>query len=395
MKTSGKNFPLSMRFELGILGRALPWDRWRLACPAPYRASTESSRRDACGPWDEHVRHKGVLSDPREEHFRDKRVLSGSRGQHALRFHLKVLLLIFWLAIAVSSVPAQAPPGPSSPLYGARPETGPPATGLPAALQAVRIEQKLDQQLPLDLVFRDENGSDVKLGQYFGKKPVVLAFVYYDCPMLCTQVLNGMVTSFRVLPFQIGQEFDVVTISFDPRETPALAQSKKKVYVDYLPEKMRANAAAGWHFLTGDQANIEKITEAAGFHYRWDDKTQQFAHASAIMVTTPQGKLSRYFYGVDYPARYLRLGLIESAENRIGSPADQLLLYCYHYDPATGTYGARIMLLMRIAGVVTLLGIIAMVVLLKGRNTVGQAFLPVQTDALLPVQTEEMKDRQA
>ena len=279
------------------------------------------------------------------------------------------LIGIIWLAVGWSSASAQAPPGPSSPLYGARTEGGKASTGLPEALREVRVEQKLDQQLPLDLTFRDEQGREVKLGQYFGQKPVVLAFVYYDCPMLCTQVLNGMVTSFRVLPFQVGQEFDVVTISFDPRETPALAQAKKKVYIDYLPEKMRASAATGWHFLTGDQENITKITEAAGFHYRWDEKTQQFAHASAIMVTTPKGKLSRYFYGVDYPARYLRLGLMESAESRIGSPAEQLLLYCYHYDPATGTYGARIMLLMRIAGVVTLLGIIAMVVLLKGRHT--------------------------
>jgi protein SCO1 len=282
----------------------------------------------------------------------------------------KVLLVFILVAIASFSVAGQAPPGPSSPLYGARPESGPTAnSGLPAALREVRIEQKLDQQLPLDLMFRDETGRDVKLGEYFGQKPVVLAFVYYDCPMLCTQVLNGMVTSFRVLPFAVGKEFDVVTISFDPRETPALAESKKKVYINYLPERLRANAANGWHFLTGDQENITKITEAAGFHYRWDEKTEQFAHASAIMVTTPHGKLSRYFYGVDYPARYLRLGLIESAENKIGTAADQLLLFCYHYDPATGTYGARIMRVMRIAGVITLLGIIAMVLLLKGRNT--------------------------
>ncbi|HEX6284714.1 MAG TPA: SCO family protein [Pyrinomonadaceae bacterium] len=279
--------------------------------------------------------------------------------------------MILWLTIGWSSVPAQAPPGPSSPLYGARPEAGNPATGLPEALQEVRIEQKLDQQLPLDLTFRDENGNNVKLGQYFGQKPVVLAFVYYDCPMLCTQVLNGMVTSFRVLPFQIGKEFDVVTISFDPRETATLAQAKKKVYVDYLPEKMRATATTGWHFLTGDQANIDKITQAAGFYYRWDEKTQQFAHGSAIMVTTPQGKLSRYFYGVDYAPRDLRFGLMESAESRIGSPAEQLLLYCYHYDPATGKYGAAVMRIMRAAGVATLLGIIAMVVLLRSRNTSG------------------------
>lgn len=276
----------------------------------------------------------------------------------------KFLLAILWLVMAWSSVPAQSPPGPSSPLYGARPASGNPSTGLPQALQDVRIEQKLDQQLPLDLTFRDESGREVQLGQYFGHKPVVLAFVYYDCPMLCTQVLNGMVTSFRVLPFQMGKEFEVVTISFDPRETPELAQKKKKVYVDYLPEKMRAGAENGWHFLTGDQANIAKITDAAGFRYRWDEKTQQFAHASAVMVTTPHGKLSRYYYGIEYPARDLRLGLIESSANKIGSPVDQLLLYCYHYDPATGKYGAVVMNIMRIAGVITLLGILAMLLLL-------------------------------
>lgn len=280
----------------------------------------------------------------------------------------KFLLAILWLVMVASNVPAQSPPGPSSPLYGARPASGNPSTGLPQALQDVRIEQKLDQQLPLDLTFRDESGREVKLGDYFGHKPVVLAFVYYDCPMLCTQVLNGMVTSFRVLPFQMGKEFEVVTISFDPRETPELAQKKKKVYVDYLPEKMRAGAENGWHFLTGDQANIEKITDAAGFRYRWDEKTQQFAHASAVMVTTPHGKLSRYYYGIEYPARDLRLGLIESSANKIGSPVDQLLLYCYHYDPATGKYGAVVMNIMRIAGVITLLGILAMLLLL-GRTT--------------------------
>ena len=286
----------------------------------------------------------------------------------------KVLLAILWVVLAwstVATVLGQAPPGPSSPLYGARPASGNPSTGLPPALQEVRIEQKLDQQLPLDLVFRDENAQEVKLGQYFGHKPVVLAFVYYDCPMLCTQILNGMVTSFRVLPFQMSKEFDVVTISFDPRETPELARKKKKVYVDYLPEKMREGATNGWHFLTGDQANIEKITAAAGFHYRWDEKSQQFAHASAIMVTTPHGKLSRYYYGVDYPARDLRFGLIESSANKIGSPVDQLLLYCYHYDPATGKYGAAVMKVMRIAGVITLLGIVAMLLLLKARNPVA------------------------
>lgn len=280
--------------------------------------------------------------------------------------------LWFVLLVAAPSALAQIPrqPGPSSPLYGARTaEPGSPSTGLPAALRDVGIDQKLDQQLPLDLVFRDESGQEVKLGQYFGQRPVVLAFVYYDCPMLCTQVLNGMVTSFRVLPFQVGKEFDVVTVSFDPRETSALATRKKNVYINYLPEKMHSAAMNGWHFLTGDQANIAKLTEAAGFRYHYDEATKQFAHASGIMVATPQGKLSRYFYGVEYAPRDLRLGLIESSANKIGSPVDQLLLYCYHYDPATGKYGAAVMRIMRIAGVLTVLAIVAMMFLLKGRST--------------------------
>jgi protein SCO1/2 len=283
-----------------------------------------------------------------------------------LALHL-LLIVAFLIVFACIKTFAQGPPGPSSPLYGARPSTGEPSTGLPTALREVRIDQKLNEQLPLDLVFRDENGQPVKLGQYFSQKPVVISLVYYDCPNLCTTVLNSMVTSFRVLPFQIGKEFDVITISFDPRETAELATAKKKVYVGYLPEKMQSGAASGWHFLTGDAESIKQITDAVGFRYRYDEATKQFAHASGIMVATQEGKLSRYFYGIDYPARDLRLGLIESSQNKIGTPVDQLLLYCYHYDPATGTYGARVMNVMRIAGVVTVLGIAAMIVLLRRR----------------------------
>jgi len=285
-----------------------------------------------------------------------------------MSFLIRGLLILICFGAASPAFAQLRQPGPSSPLYGARPPTGNPSTGLPTALRDVRIEQKLDQQLPLDLVFRDELGQEVQLGKYFGQKPVVLALVYYDCPMLCTQILNGMVTSFRVLPFQIGKEYDVVTISFDPRETPELAASKKKVYLDYLPDKMQAGADSGWHFLTGDPKNIERITNAVGFHYHYDEATKQFAHASAIMVATPEGKLSRYFYGVEYPARDLRLGLIESSQRKIGTLSDELLLYCYHYDPATGKYGAAIMRVMRIAGVITLLGIIGMILLLKPRH---------------------------
>jgi protein SCO1/2 len=266
-------------------------------------------------------------------------------------------------------------PKADSPLYSSRPYEAQAPVGLPSALTGVGIDQKLNEQLPLDLVFRNENGEEVKLGSYFGKKPVVLSLVYYQCPMLCNQVLNGMVTAFKVMNFKAGDEFDVVTISFDPRETPALAAAKKKTYVDYLPEAKRGSAANGWHFLTGDEANIKRITDAVGFRYHWDKATEQFAHASGVFVATPQGRLSRYFYGIEYAPRDLRLGLIEAADNKIGSPVDQLLLYCFHYDPATGKYGAAVMNLMRIAGAVTVIGIVGLLLALRRRGS-KQIHLP-------------------
>jgi protein SCO1 len=303
----------------------------------------------------------------RHEDTREKTCSMFSRVSSTpfLRFWLLLLIAHCSLLITFAQL---GQPGPSSPLYGARPEAGRVVSGLPPALRNVAIEQKLNQQLPLELVFRDESGQPVKLGQYFGQKPVVLALVYYDCPMLCTQVLNGMVTSFRVLPFQIGKEFDVVTVSFDPRESPALAAAKKKTYTGYLPQAMQANANSGWHFLTGDEASIKQLTDAVGFRYYYDDATKQFAHASAIMLATPQGKLSRYYYGIDYSARDLRLGLIESAQNKIGSPVDQLLLYCYHYDPATGKYGAVVMNMIRLGGIATIIAIIVMLLFLRRRG---------------------------
>jgi protein SCO1/2 len=236
-------------------------------------------------------------------------------------------------------------------------------------LDEVGIDQKLNEQLPLDLSFRNEKGETVKLGQYFGKKPVVMALVYYECPMLCNQMLNGMISAFRVMAFKPGEEFDVVTVSFDPRETPANAAAKKKTYIDYLPEAKRASAANGWHFLTGDAANIDAITKAIGFRYNFDEATNQFAHASAIYVATPHGRLARYFYGIEYAPRDLRLGLIEASENKIGSPMDQLMLYCYHYDPATGRYGAAVINLIRAGGVVTLIAIAALLLTLRRRGS--------------------------
>ena len=280
-----------------------------------------------------------------------------------------VLLLLSTVSCLLpTSAAAQQPPGPSSPLYGARPSSETSVNGLPKALKEVKIEQKLNEQLPLELTFRNEQGETVRLGDYFGKKPVVLSLVYYQCPMLCNQVLNGMVTSFKVLNFKAGEEFDVVTVSFDPLETPELARAKKKTYVDYLPEAKRASAAKGWHFLTGDQQNIRRLTDAIGFHYYFDAATDQFAHASAIYVATPQGKLSHYFYGIEYSPKDLRLALVEASANKIGSPVDQLLLYCYHYDPATGKYGAVIMNMVRLGGVATLIAIGIMFVLMRRRT---------------------------
>ena len=277
-------------------------------------------------------------------------------------------LVLCCLLLSAYCLLAQAQPGmpqASSPLYGARPESGPVAAGLPKALQKVGIDQKLNEQIPLDAVFKDEQGREVRLAQFFGKKPVVLSLVYYDCPMLCTQVLNGMTSSFRKVAFNIGEQFEVVTVSFDPREQPQLAAAKKQVY---LERYNRPGAEAGWHFLTGDEANIKRLTEAVGFRYVWDDHPKQFAHASGIIVLTPEGKIARYFYGIEYAPKDLRLGLVEASQNQIGSPVDALMLYCYHYDPATGKYGAIVMNIMKVAGIITLALIGGMLLILRRRG---------------------------
>jgi protein SCO1/2 len=237
---------------------------------------------------------------------------------------------------------------------------------MPNVLSKVTYDQRLNEQLPLDLPFKDENGRQVRLGEFFGAKPVVMAFVYYECPMLCTQVLNGLTTSLTVLEETVGREFDVVAVSFDPRETPALASGKKKAHLDRYK---RPESAHGWHFLTGDEASIKALTAAAGFNYAWDEKTQQFAHPSGIIVTTPEGKLSRYFFGIDYAPRDVKFALIESSAGRIGNAIDQLLLYCYHYDPATGSYGFVAMGAVRLGGAVTLLALVGFVVVSLRRES--------------------------
>ena len=239
----------------------------------------------------------------------------------------------------------------------------PPANVRPPGLQNVGIEQHLDEQIPADLSFRDETGKPVRLGDYFGKKPMILNLVYYNCPMLCGEVLSGLEGALRVLKFDVGKEFDVLTVSFDPRETPDMATRKK---AEFLKRYGRAGAAEGWHFLTGPQESIDALTKAAGFQYQYDPKTGQFAHATAIMILTPEGKIAQYYYGVDYAPKDLRLGLIQASENKIGTLADQVLLYCYHYDPTTGKYGAIISRVLKLAGIATLLGLgILMTVLIR------------------------------
>jgi protein SCO1/2 len=227
-----------------------------------------------------------------------------------------------------------------------------PADRVPPALKDVGIDQHLNQTLPLDTPLKDEDGRAVRLGDYFGKRPVVFALVYYNCPMLCTQVLNGLVSALGVVSLDAGRDFDVVAVSFDPRDTAKDAAAKKAAYVG----RYRRNGAdAGWHFLTGDAQAIGRLTKAAGFRYRFDDDMGQFAHASAIMVATPQGRLSHYFYGIEYAPRDLRLALVEASAGKIGTPVDQILLYCFHYDPTTGKYGAVIMRIIRLSGILTLL----------------------------------------
>lgn len=247
-----------------------------------------------------------------------------------------------------------------------------PKANLPAPLRQVGIEQKLNNQVPLDLVFTDEQGQEVRLGQYFGKKPVVLSLVYYDCPMLCTQVLNGLTGSLKALKFDVGREFEVVTVSFDPREKSDLAKQKKDAY---LARYGRETAAGGWHFLTGSEASIAALTGAVGFNFAWDEETKQFAHASGIMILTPEGKISRYFYGIEYAPRDMQLGLVEASNNKIGSPVDQILLYCFHYDPQTGKYGFAIMNTIRVLGFATFFGLALLIFFLKRREAGRQRAL--------------------
>lgn len=237
----------------------------------------------------------------------------------------------------------------------------------PGILNKVGITQNLNAQIPPDLVFRDEMGKSVRIGDFFGKKPIVLSLVYFDCPALCTEVLNGELRTMKAISLDLGKDFEAVTVSFEPKDTPALARAKRDVYAGQYG---RQDAADHWHFLTGDQQSIDALTNVAGFRYAYDASIRQYAHAAAILVLTPDGRIDRYFYGVQYPARDVRLGLVEASEGKIGTLTDQALLYCYQYDPMTGKYGVVVMNVLRAAGGLTVLvlGIFLTLMFLRERK---------------------------
>ena len=262
---------------------------------------------------------------------------------------IRRMLSLTVFAAALTGV-AWAQPGFPSAYNAEADKPGTVSTEKVPQLKDVTFKQRLNEQLPLDAAFTDEDGQSVTLGKYFGNKPVILAFVYYTCPMLCTQVLNGISSALKVTPFTAGKDFEVVLISFDPRDTPMIAAEKKHAHLDYWSIESDANA---WHFLTGTQASIKRVTDAAGFSYRWDEVAGQYAHVSGILTVTPDGHLSRYFYGVEYSPKDLRLALVDTGQGKIGSAIDELLLYCFHYDPENGRYGLLVMNLIRIGGVLT------------------------------------------
>src|SRR5438309_2819444 len=266
------------------------------------------------------------------------------------------LLLAAGTTLRAQSVPASA---------------GPAASAMPAVLQNVGFEPPLNGQMPLDLPFRDQTGRSVQLGDYFGQQyPVVLAFVYYGCPMLCDQVEQGVVGVLRMLSFNPGRDYEVVFVSFDARETPGMAAEKEKKAVAHF---RRPETDSGWHFLTGSEESIGTATKAANFRFSFDAKNNLFAHASGVLLLTPDGRISRYFYGIEYPGRDMRLGLVDASAGKIGTPIDHVLLYCYHYDPAAATYSASILKIVRLGGVLTILLIVGGILISRRRETLAAA----------------------
>lgn len=233
---------------------------------------------------------------------------------------------------------------------------------MPGPLKKVGVEQNLGNQLPEDLLFVDSRGREVVLGQLLGERPILLTFVYYECPMLCSLIMNGLTRALGVMTFEVGEAFDVVAVSIDPGETPAMAAEAK---VEALARYERPATADGWHFLTGSQASIETLAQTAGFAYEYIPETGEYAHASAVLVVTPNGRIAQYFLGVEFSPKDLRLALVEASENRLGNVIDQVLLYCFRYDPTLGKYTAVTMRILRITGILFVLGLLAFVWLLR------------------------------
>ena len=263
-----------------------------------------------------------------------------------------------WLELNEPLLRAQMTGAPTA---GYKLEPGITSSTMPRPLREIGFDQNLDQYVPLDVPFRDESGRTVRLADYFGSRPVVLVFAYYDCPMLCTQVINGLSTALNILSLTPGKDFEIVTVSFNPRDTPATASAKKAVY---LERYTRDGAAQAWHFLSGDQPSIDRLTKAAGFRYVWDAETKQFAHPTGVIVLTPDGRLSRYLFGIEYGPRDLRYALVEASAGGVGNAVDTLLLYCYHYDPMTGRYGFVVMRAVRIAGAATVLALVSFIIVM-------------------------------
>ncbi|HUC52413.1 MAG TPA: SCO family protein [Candidatus Cybelea sp.] len=277
---------------------------------------------------------------------------------------MKILCKIVGVAALLmatgTALRAQAVPG----------STGPAAATVPAVLKNVGFEPPLDGPMPLDLAFRDETGRSVQLREYFGQRPVILAFVYYGCPMLCEQVEQGLVGVLRMLSFNPGRDYEVVFVSFDFRETPQMAAEKKKKALAHF---RRPETDSGWHFLTGSKESVEAATNAANFRFSFDARNNLFAHASGVLLLTPDGHISRYFYGVEYPGRDMRLGLVDASAGRIGTPIDHVLLFCYHYDPAAATYSASILKIIRLAGILTILCLVGGILIFRRREMLAAA----------------------
>jgi protein SCO1 len=267
-------------------------------------------------------------------------------------FFRAVRVFVYFVVLLTATRAAAQMTG--APTAGYKREPGTASTSVPAALRGIGFDQHIDQAIPLDVPFRDESGRAVRIGDYFGARPVVLLFAYYDCPMLCTLVMNGLSTALNVLSLEPGRDFEIVTVSFNPHDTPQTAQAKKAIYIERYKHP---GASQAWHFLTGDEPSIDRLTKAAGFRYAWDADTKQYAHPTGVIVLTPDGRLARYLFGIEYGPRDLRYALVEASAGQVGNAVDTLVLYCYHYDPLTGRYGLVIMRAVRVAALGTLLAL--------------------------------------